>query len=161
MAPGVVCLSQHGPLCHADVLGLQNFDAAPLAAVTASGLLGYQAISAAHLWACLAILLCRSSQALPAWMETIRGETFSFSGSLQRCLMDLSQASCWGHPWTSLELSRSYFCVVLRLSSCLKVKTGFHNNVKLRITADKFSLGSLRPDNLVYNSLSPLGATKK
>lgn len=41
MAPRAVCLSQHGPLCHADVLVPQNFDEAPLAAVTASGLLGY------------------------------------------------------------------------------------------------------------------------
>lgn len=29
MAQRVVCLSQHGPLCHADVLVLQNFDEAP------------------------------------------------------------------------------------------------------------------------------------
>lgn len=41
MAPRAVCLSQRGPLCHADVLVPQNFDEAPLAAVTASGLLGY------------------------------------------------------------------------------------------------------------------------
>lgn len=161
MASWVVYLSEHGPLCHADVLVLQNFDEAPLAAVTTSSLLGYKAISIAHLWGCFSILLCGSSQSLPAWMEINSVETFSFFRSFHRCLMDLSQDSSWGQSRTYLELSPSYFCVVLRLLSCLKVKTGFHSNVKLRIKADRFSLGSIRPDNLVYNSLSPLGATKK
>lgn len=164
MASRVVYFSQHGPLCHADVLVLQNFDEAPLAAVTASSLLGYEAKSVLYLWGYFAILLCRSCQALPAWMETNSGETFSFFWSLQRCLMGLSQDSGWGHSRTSLQLPLSYFCVVLavclRLLSWLKVKTGFHSNMKLRIDANMFSLGSIRPQNLVYNSLESFRCSK-
>lgn len=118
MTPWVACFRQHGPLCHADDLVLQNFDEAPLAAVTASSLLGYKVISVAHLWGCFAIL-CRSFQAQPAWMETNSGETFSFFWSCQTCLMGLSQDSGWGHSRTSLELSLSCFCVVLAM--CLLV----------------------------------------
>lgn len=70
---------------------------------------------------------------------------------------------CLGHSRTSPALSLSYFCVVLavcsRLLSCWKVKTGFYSNMKLRIQASMFSLGSIRPENLVYNRLSPLGTT--
>lgn len=76
MAPRAVCLSQHGPLCHADVLVPQNFDEAPLAAATASGLLGYALHTFGDVF--FSILLCRFSQARPAWMETNRGDIFIF-----------------------------------------------------------------------------------
>lgn len=123
MAPRAVCLSQHGPLCHADVLVPQNFDEAPLAAATASGLLGY----ALHTFGDVFFPFF-SADSLKlgqlGWRPTV--ETFSYFWSLQRCLMGLSQDSGWGHSGTSLESSLSFFCVVLVvwLRSCLKVKTG-------------------------------------
>lgn len=71
---------------------------------------------------CFAILLWRSFQALPAWMETLSGPPAS-------CLKGSSQDSVWGQSRTALKLSLSPFCAVLAVSlrsmCCWKVKAGF------------------------------------
>jgi hypothetical protein len=52
----------------------QYFVEAPLAVITTSSILGYDATSLAHL--ILGILLCRSSQTLSVWMGSVAEQLF-------------------------------------------------------------------------------------
>ena len=101
-----------------------TFVEAPLAAITALSLLGYDATSSAHLY-----LGCFSHSPLQILSSSVRlDEEHSCTAifrSLQRCLTRFRSGLLFGPSRTFRDLSRNHSCVVLALClgllSCWKV----------------------------------------
>ena len=102
----------------------QCFVEAPLAAITASSLLGYDATSLAHLY-----LGSFSQTSLQILSSSVRldGERSctAIFRSLQRCSIGFKSGLWLGHSSTFRDLSRSHSCIFLAVClwslSCLKV----------------------------------------
>ena len=100
------------------------FAEAPLEAITASILLGYDALQAWHtcIWGVSPIPLCRSSQALSGWMGSVTAQLFS--GRCRNVRSVSSPSSGWatqGHSETCPEAVALTVC--LGSLSCCKGKS--------------------------------------
>ena len=86
----------------------QYFVEAPLAVITASSIVGYEATSFIHtcIWGVSSILLCRSSSSVR--LDGARRFTAIF-----RCSIGFKSGFWLGHLRTFRDLSRSHSCVVL------------------------------------------------